>query len=172
MRDFLLYFAGFLVLLMLQEFILSSVLFFTLVSPFIYVMVIVMLPMQLRPIPTILFSMLVGIVMDIFMGTSALCSISMIFLGYLRPWIVKLTIPQDMVKPGGVPFAKRIGTGNFLKYSFVYCLLYGLVYFNVEMMTTEMILNTMLRALLSSIVTVLLIWILQNLVSGRVKQSY
>lgn len=172
MRDFLLYFAGFLVLLMLQEFILSSVHLFTLISPFVYIMIIIMLPMQIKPIPTIIFSMLVGVVMDIFMGTSALCSISMIFLGFIRPLIIKLTIPQDLVKAGGVPFSKRVGIVNFLKYCTLFSLLYAAVYFSIEVMSSEMILHTALRAALSSVVTILLILILQNLVSGRVKKSF
>ncbi len=172
MRDFLLYFASFLVLLTLQEFILGSVDLFYIISPFIYIMIIVMLPMQLKSIPTLICSMLVGVVMDMFMGTSALCTISLVFTGYVREWIIKLTIPLELTKQGGVPFVNRIGLVPFLKYTTTISLLFALVYFNVEMMSVEMIGYTMLRAILSTICTVLLIWLLQSLVSGKVKKMY
>ncbi len=161
MRNFLLYFAGFLVLLVIQEFVLGSVNLFSLLYLYSYVMIIIMLPLHTKTIPSLLWATLVGAVMDIFTGTSALITISIVFMAMFRRGVVKLTIPSDIVSAGGVPFSYKIGVGVFFRYVVTMCILFAIVYFSLEMMSLHNIEYTLLRIGVSSAATTLLIFILQ-----------
>lgn len=161
MRNFLLYTAGFLVLIMLQEFVLSSINLFSLVNIFSYIMIIVMLPMQTKTVHTLICAASVGAVMDIFSGTSALITISIVFVAFLRGQIVKLVIPSDIISGGGAPFSYKVGVRSFLIYTFLMSLIFALVYFNLEMMSFDAVEHTLLRIILSSIATTILIFVLQ-----------
>lgn len=161
MRNFLLFFAGFLVVLMLQEFLLSGINLFSLLNIYLYLMIIIMLPIQMASVGVLLCSLCVGAVMDVFSGTSAMITICLLAVAFARKPIINLTIDSDMVIGGGIPFSRRIGTVPFLRYTFVMSFIYALLYFTLEMMTFDGFLFTLLRVIVSSVATTFLIYIVQ-----------
>lgn len=161
MRSFFLYFAAFLVVLMLQEFLLSGINLFSLLNIYLYIIIIIMLPMQLSAVGVLFASLGVGAVMDVFTGTSALITMCLLGVGFVRKVVMNLTISRDMIVGGGVPFSRRIGAAAFLRYSFAMCLLYGSLFFMLEMMTFQGFGYTLLRILVSSVATTFLVYILQ-----------
>ncbi len=161
MRNFVLYLSGFLVLLALQEFVIGSINLSQWIAIYIYIMVIILFPLQLRPAPTILLSALLGGAVDVVSGTSALCAICTVWIAFVRPVVIKATLSSDVVTSGGIPFSARIGRGQFLRYTFAMTLLYISLYSFLEVMTLSDIFFTILRVLLSTAATTLLIYILQ-----------
>lgn len=161
MRNFFLYFAAFLVVLMLQEFLLAGINVFSLLNIYLYIIIIVMLPMDMPPVGVLFSALAVGAVMDVFTGTSALITMCLLAVGFMRRAIMNLTIGRDMIIGGGTPFSRRIGAGAFLRYCFVMCFIYGLFYFMLEMMTMQGLLFTLLRIVVSSVATTLLVYVLQ-----------
>lgn len=103
----------------------------------------------------------VGALMDIISGTSALCTMSLVSVAFVRRGVLQLVVPSDVLVLGGVPFSSRIGVGVFLRYSFVLCMVYGGVYFSMELMSFAHIWAIVCRLLLSSVVSCLLIFIFQ-----------
>lgn len=161
MRNALLYFSGFLVLMLLQEVVLAGINMTEWVSVYIYIMVVVLFPMQAKPTAVILASAALGVLADVYCGMLAVTSISMVWLGYVRFYVLKLTLPAEVIMAGGTPFARRVGVKYFLRYSFLMTVLYILPYTFLEVMTLENIDITMIRVATSSVATTLLIYILQ-----------
>lgn len=148
-------------LLLLQEFVLSSINFSVFVSIYIYIMVVILLPLQMKPLRILLASSLFGLAVDFYSGTGALTAIVMTWIGFMRPYVAKLTLPSDIIVAGGIPYARRIGTRSFFKYTFVMSFLFVSLYSFLEIMSLENFGFTAIRVAASTVATTLLIYILQ-----------
>ncbi len=167
MRNLILYISGFLVLVMLQEFVLNNIDFTSYVSLYGFLMVVVMFPLELKPTHLILWSTLAGVILDLLSGTSGLITATLVWSAFIRPLITKLTIPADIRAAGGFPFSSRVGSGNFLKYTFLLSLLFGIAYFTLEVMNLSDIPFTVLRVVISAVANTLLIFLLQLPLGSR-----
>ncbi|MFI3298683.1 MAG: hypothetical protein R3Y49_02650 [Rikenellaceae bacterium] len=161
MRNLLLYFSSFIVLLLLQEFVLSGLNVFGFFYVWAYVMMIIMLPLEMKRVELLLYATLFGVVLDIFAGTSALITFSMASTVFLRPNIIKWTVPHDIIVVGGAPLSYRIGTGVFLRYACSVVLVYGIIHTTLEVMTLSNYLDTSLRLVVSVVLNTLLIYLIQ-----------
>lgn len=153
--------------MLLQEVILSGINFSEWVSVYIYIMVVVFFPLQMKPTAVILSSAALGVLADVYCGMLATTSISMVWIAFARWGVIKLTLPAEVVTAGGAPFSRRIGGGYFLRYSFVMTLLYVALYTMLEVMTFDNIDVTLIRIGASSVATTLLIYVLQLPLKSR-----
>ncbi len=148
-------------LLLLQEFVFSSINFYGYCYIWAYLMFLIMLPLQMSVVPLMLFATATGAVMDIFGGTSALITASMVATTFVRPAIVKFSLPHDVISVGGAPLSYRVGAGSFLRYCATMCLVYGVVHFTLEIMSLQDVEVTLLKLLSSVVLNTVLIFILQ-----------
>ncbi len=126
-----------------------------------YLTIVIMLPLQIKPTYLILLSAFAGAITDIIAGTSGLLTATLVWIAFIRPVIVKLTISADLLSSGGFPFSSRIGTGKFLRYVFISSLLFGAAYTALEVMSLNNILFQTIRVVISAAANTLLIFLLQ-----------
>ncbi len=167
MRSIILYISGFLVLLLLQEFVISSINLSQFVAIYAYIMVLILFPLQMKHTMVLISAALLGGMVDICSGSSAIAAISMVLVAYLRPFIVKLIIPSDMISAGGVPLAARIGSHVFFRYCLLMSFVYVSSYSFLEVMSLEGFSFTLLRVVLSTLATTIFIYFLQMLFKGK-----
>ena len=155
----------FVVMALLQVFLFSRIGVSVYIHPLAYVAFIILLPMEIAPLLLLTLGLLMGVTMDVFMGTAGINTIATLFVAFCRPTLLNLLAGKDEVKDGGIPNVNRLGIKKFIKYASVMVLLHSTVFFIFETLSLHFFYLTLLRILLSSAVTLLLVYFCQRLFS-------
>jgi hypothetical protein len=93
------------------------------------------------------------------MNTLGIHAAATVFIAFLRPSILNSFSPRDGYEVGTRPVPSDYGFGWFFKYAAMMVLTHHLFLFFVEAFDTSEFLSTLWRSILSSIVSVLFIFI-------------
>jgi hypothetical protein len=108
-----------------------------------------------------------GLVIDISSATIGYHTIATVFMAYSRFHLLRLIAPRDGYESGKSPTIRSLGYKWFLKYASILTIAHHLVLFWIESFRFGDLLPATLRALASSIFTILLITIYQTLMIRR-----
>ena len=153
----------FALLVSLQLFVLNNIQFSGFVNPYLYVLFILLLPFEISGWLLLILGFALGMVIDIASDTIGYHTIATIFLAYGRFHLLRLIAPRDGYEPGMRPALHSLGFSWFFKYVSLLTVAHHLVLFWVESFRFNDFYPATLRALASSIFTVLLIFIYQLL---------
>lgn len=157
MNKYFLYTARFALLLLFQVLILNNVLIGGYINPFIYVLFIMLLPFNIRPWLLLLIGFLLGYTVDIFSSTSGLHAGATVLLAFVRPTIVRLTTGARYPEGNHDPSISDMGARWFFTYSIVLVLIHHTALFFLEVFSFTQLPSTLLRILLSTLFSELLI---------------
>lgn len=76
---------------LLQVLVLNNVLLLGFVNPYLYILFIILLPLNLSPIQTLLFSFLTGLSIDFFSDTGGVHAMACLLVGYVRPLVLRFS---------------------------------------------------------------------------------
>ncbi len=154
--------AQFIGLVLLQVLILNNIHLSGYINPYIYILYIMLLPTSYSRTTVLLNAFVIGITIDMFQSTGGLHAAATVFLAYFRPAILRLISTQ-----GGSEFEKAdmksIGLGSFITYTVIAVLTHHFILFFIEAFRFSELFPTLLRALASTVFSVLIILILQFL---------
>jgi len=157
----------FVLLVFLQLFVLNNIQFSGFVNPYLYVMFILLLPFEIPGWLMLILAFLLGMVIDVASATIGYHTITTIFMAYFRFHLLRFIAPRDGYEPGMSPTISSLGIAWFFKYASILTLAHHLVLFWIESFRFSGLLPATLRALASSIFTLLLIIIYQFLTIRR-----
>ncbi|MBE5033901.1 rod shape-determining protein MreD [Gallalistipes aquisgranensis] len=163
MYRFLEYTLLFVIVVLLQIFLFNNLNLSVYVNPLVYIAFVVMLPMEINRAALLLLGFLLGGVMDMIMGTAGINTIATLATAFLRPSVLTLTAGKEDVMGGGVPCIGRLGRKKYLRYLLVLILLQCFIFFTFESLTWSYYYLTLVRIVLSTLVTALLIYFFQFL---------
>ena len=135
------------------------------INPYLYVLFLLTLPVRTPRILLLFIALATGLLIDMFMNTMGMHAAACLLVGYLRPAWLKIMSPRDGYETDAVPGIRKFGFQWFLVYSSVMVLAHHAMLFYIEVFRLSEFLNTFLRVILSSIVTMLLIIISHYLFS-------
>lgn len=92
-RDIISNILSILFLLFLQIVLVSNFVLFDVSFCYIYVAAVLFLPMDWKPVPLMLASFIIGIMVDSFFESTGIHAGACILISYLRPWIMKWMTP-------------------------------------------------------------------------------
>lgn len=162
-RDIAVNISRFVFLVFLQIFVLNNIQFSGFVNPYLYVLFILLLPFETSGWFMLILAAILGLVMDMASGVIGYHTIATVFMAYLRYHLLQFIAPRDGYEPGMTPAISSLGFAWFFKYVAILTLAHHLVLFWVESFHFNDLLPATLRALASSIFTILLILIYQFL---------
>lgn len=158
----------FVLLLLLQVLVLNQVIIHNLVNPYIYMLFILLLPFNL-PRPAVqLLGLLLGLSLDMFMDTMGIHAAACVFIAYLRPFILNVLSPQ-----GGFEVAQKtpsitsMGPSQFAIYVSILVFLHNIVYFSLEVFSFSAPFYLLLKILVSTAASLVLILIYELLFFAR-----
>lgn len=131
------------------------------VNPYLYVLLILLLPFEMPAWVGLLVAFVVGISIDIFTSTLGIHTSAALFMGFARKYVLKLIEPRGGYEFGTEPQIQYMGLSWFLIYSGILVLAHHLFLFFIESFTFSHFFSTLGRTLLSSIFTIVLILITQ-----------
>ncbi|EAZ81531.1 hypothetical protein [Algoriphagus machipongonensis] len=157
----------FLILGLVQILFLKNLALFGVAFCFIYLIGILILPLQIQTVPLLLISFFVGLMVDVFYDTMGLHAAAVTFLAFLRPHWLKFLKPNGGYDDTSNPTIQEMGTGWFLSYSLPLVFGFCLVFFFADQWGTGGFLSVINKSLFSSIFTVVLAIIVQLLFFKR-----
>ena len=158
----------FVFLILLQILVLNNVYLGQYVTPYIYIMFILMLPVDTNKILLIFLSFLAGLTIDIFSNTLGFHTFAATLIGFLRVTFAdKILAHND--NSIGTPSIHNVPFAQFSYFALLLIGIYNLVYFSIEAFNFKEILNILLSTLINTIVTYLLILLLQVIFSPKKK---
>ena len=153
----------FVLLILLQLFILNNIQFSGFVNPYLYVLFILLLPFETAGWLILVLAFVTGFVIDIAFNTIGYHTIATVFMAYFRIHLLRFIAPHDGYELGMSPTVSSLGLAWFSKYAIILTVAHHFVLFWIESFRLIDILPATLRALASSVFTLLLIGIYQLL---------
>lgn len=153
----------FILLVGVQILIINNIELGRFINPFLYVLFIIILPFETPKWAVLFSSFLIGITMDMFSNTGGMHAAACVFMGYLRPGILKLFSPREGYEFGTQPTVQYLGIPWFLSYSGILVVAHHLVLFYIEIFRFSEFFSTVLRVIISSVFTLFLIIVTQYL---------
>ena len=156
----------FVLLVFLQIFILNNIQFSGFINPYLYILFILMLPFEASGWFLLILAFFMGLVIDIASMTIGYHIIATVFMAYFRVHLLRFIAPHDGYEPGMSPTIQSLGFAWFFKYAAILTLAHHFILFWIESFRLDDYLLTTLRAVASSVFTIVLIFIYQ-LLAGR-----
>lgn len=163
------YLISFIAILLVQVLVLNNLNLGGYINPWLYVLFILILPVETPNWLLLVFGFVTGLIMDAFLNTIGMHASATVFLAFLRPLFLRFLAPRDGFEPGSLPVPSHFGFAWFLKYAIVSVAAHHLFLFIVEAFTLENFFVTLWKTILSSLATLLVIMIAQ-LFSSREKR--
>lgn len=131
------------------------------VNPYMYIMFIILLPMEVRGPWLLLLGAATGVTMDLLSGTAGLYAIATIWVAFVRPTVLNFTAGRDVVESKGIPSVGKLGARKYIVYSTMLVLLFNIVLFSLEAYNINSFYIISLRVVCSTVVTAVIIYFCQ-----------
>lgn len=156
-------FFRFILLVLVQVLILNNIQLSNYINPYLYILFILLLPVQTPKILLLTLSFFLGLTIDLFTYTPGLHAAACVFAGFCRPALLRSLAPRDGYEADAIPAPAELGFGWFLTYSAIMVLLHHIVLFYLEVFQFDEFFSTLGRLLVSAFFTLLLIMVVQYL---------
>jgi len=159
--------ARFIFLVLFQALILNHIQFSGYINPLFYVYFILLLPYQTPRWLLLAAGFILGLSVDIFTNTPGLNAAACVLMAFARPFVIRSISTGTEYQIGEAPSIKNQGIKWFGYYAMVLVLVHHFTIFYLEIFRLNEFFLTFLRAVLSSIFTLLLIFISEYLFFSR-----
>jgi rod shape-determining protein MreD len=157
----------FVLLILLQILLFNNIQFSGYVNPYVYLMFILILPVEIPSWLLLLLSFLTGLIMDFLSGSPGMHTFATVLAGFVRPYILRVISPRDGYESGSAPSMLTYGFRWFLIYALLFVLVHHTALFYIEVFRFTDFFRTMLRVLLSSLFSVTFILLFEYYRKGR-----
>jgi len=152
----------FILLVLLQVLVLNNIQFLGYINPYLYILFILALPVQMPRWVTLLLAFALGLIIDTFSNTLGMHAFATVLVAFLRNGIIKLfTSIEEGNNP--TPSFYTFGVSAYVKYVVVLVLIHHTTLFILEAFSFTNFWITLAKITLSSFVTILMILGIQSL---------
>ncbi len=151
------------VLLLLQVLVFNHINLGGYLNPYVYVMFILLLPFETPGWLLLISSFLMGLSVDLFSGTIGMHAAASTFMAFIRPAASRIISSRREYKPGFLPGINDLGINWFISWTLSLVFAHHLVFFFLEVFRFNEIGTTILRVIASTLLTSILIIILDLL---------
>ncbi|MBC8047283.1 MAG: rod shape-determining protein MreD [Fimbriimonadaceae bacterium] len=137
------------------------------IHPYIYPMFIFMLPLNVPKWIMLPLAFLVGLIIDMFNMTPGMHASACVLMAFLRAPILKLLTPPTGYDAVGSPNIRYLGATWFTIFTAIMVFIHHTFYFFVEILSFQHLGYTLLKIVLSGIISTFLILILTFLFTTK-----
>ncbi|MEG1699682.1 MAG: rod shape-determining protein MreD [Alistipes sp.] len=157
------YFMLFVIAVLLQVFLFDNLSISVYFNPLIYIVFIILLPLDTPHIVLLGSGLLMGAVMDAAMGTAGINTIATLAVAFMRPQLIGWLHSRDDAREGGIPSPVRFGARVFRNYLVAMVLLHAILFFSLEALSWTYVFHTLARIVVSSVGSIVFIWLIARL---------
>ena len=142
-----------------QILVLNKILFFTYINPFLYILLIITLPLSTPKWMLLIYAFILGLLIDVFCGSLGFHSTATVLISFIKPLISKITIPHNILSDTNEITLKKIGLKSFIIFSSLLIIIHNCCLFLLTHLDIN--LSIFLKIIASSFITLILILITQ-----------
>jgi hypothetical protein len=162
-RSFLTHSFQFVIFLGLQILLLRNLVLFDTAFCYLYIGFLLFLPIQMPKVMLLLLAFFSGITVDIFYDTIGINAAAAVLLAFLRPYVLLVLTPRDDYEKSDSVNVHVMGWRWFLVYSLFLIFMHHLALFFLELGSFREVGFTLVKILVSTIFTFLVLVIIQLL---------
>lgn len=156
--DSLFWFVG---LVLFQVLLFNNIEIAGVINPFLYIYFLIALPIHTNRISLVFIGFALGLVIDTFSNTWGIHAMATTLIAFLRPYIFRIVSTQEELDKV-MPRFKTMGV-NYVKYIVLMTFIHHLTLFTLEAFAFLYFWIILLKAVVSSLITIVLIFILERL---------
>jgi hypothetical protein len=160
----------FIVLVAAQVFVFDKIQLSGFINPYMYVLFILMLPLDMKGLWLLLISFFTGISVDFFEQTPGIHAAACVFMGYARPGITRLVGAREATENASYPNIRDLGVLWFFTYTILLVFLHHLALFFIEAFRFTEFFFTLLKVIINTALSTILIMFLEFLFYSRDKR--
>ncbi len=158
----------FLVMVVLQLFLMDNLSISIYINPLVYIAFVVLLPLDTKPIVMLLSALALGVTVDALMGAAGLNTIATLFVAFFRGTLAGFILGRDDDRETGIPSPERMGMRKFLQFMVTIVVVHHAIFFLFESLSTAYLFHTLLRTVLSSALSVGAVWLIVRLFTAKI----
>lgn len=156
----------FFVFVLAQTMVLGRIHLFGYATPLLYVYFVLSFPRNYPKWAVLLWSFLLGLVMDIFSNTPGVAAASLTLAGALQPYVFELFISRDAAE-NLHPSLRALGLVKYLYYAAFLILLYCIVFFTLEFFNLSNGVEWLKCVIGSAVITLVLVMTFESVQGGH-----
>ncbi len=129
-------------------------------SPLVYIVFILLLPLQASHFATLMAGLAMGLAMDWSMGTAGINTIATLFIAFCRPFLLSVIVNKEILASTGVPTDLRFGEIAYAKYLTSIVVLHHIIFFALESLSLNNFGIFFTRFLVSSLASIFFVWLI------------
>ncbi|MDO9552385.1 rod shape-determining protein MreD [Rhodonellum sp.] len=158
---------SFIVFLLLQILVLKNLVLFGTAFCFLYVLYILLLPIEIKTVPTLIIAFVLGMGIDLFYDTLGVHTASILAVAFVRRRWIKMITPRGGYDDDLQPSVLNMGFGWFFTYSIPLVLLHHIFFFYIDNLGTGLFLFVVQKIVASAIFVFIMSIIVQLLFYRR-----
>jgi rod shape-determining protein MreD len=161
----------FVLLILVQAFVLDKIHVHQMVTPYLYLLFILWMPFKLNRTMQMVLAFILGFTLDSFRHQPGFHTAACVLIAYIRPFLINVLIPQEGAEANyEEPSARSMGgLMPYLVYAGILTLLHHAWLFFLEAMQFGNIWYFIMKTLLSTVISLVLILIAELLFSRKQK---
>ncbi len=161
------YFLIFVFLVLLQILVFDNIQFNGYINPYIYIMFLLLLPVEIPSWLLLILAFILGLTIDLFSGSPGMHSSATLLAAFVRPYVLRLISPRDGYESGSEPSMLTYGFRWFLTYTVIIVLVHHTALFYLEVFRLSGFFRTFARVLISSFFSISFILFLEYYRKGK-----
>ncbi|MGV3641147.1 MAG: hypothetical protein ACO1NZ_11545 [Adhaeribacter sp.] len=162
-RSFITHSLHFLIFLSLQVLLLRNLVLFDTAFCYLYIGFLLFLPIQMPKVMLLVLAFLSGLTIDIFYDTIGINAAASVLLAYLRPYVLLVLTPRDDYEKSDSVNVHVMGWRWFSVYTLFLVFIHHLALFFLELGSFREVGFTLVKVLVSTLFTYLVLVIIQLL---------
>lgn len=139
-------------------------------NPYLYVLFILMLPVNINKLLLLILCFICGITIDIFSSTAGMHASACLFVGLARPSFLNVIAPREGYESTLKLTLSAMGLSTFLVYTSVMVVLHHFILYSIEAFSFLHFGDLLLRIIASTLSTLMLI-VLSQLLTQRSREA-
>lgn len=152
---------AFILLILIQVLVFNNIQFSGFVNPYVYILFIMLLPLEIPAWLLLFLSFATGMVMDFFSNSPGMHTSASVLAGFARPYVLRILSPRDGYESGPNPSISAYGFRWFFIYTSVIVVIHHTALFYLEVFRFADFFRTLLRVILSSVFSVAFILLIE-----------
>jgi hypothetical protein len=126
------------------------------VTPFVFIVFIINLPVRMNTALVMLIAAVMGICVDVFYNTLGFHMSAAVLVAFVRKYSINLFAPREGYEPTASPIIPTIGLSKYIVYAGLLLLIYHLWFFIIESFGFQNMVLRLVQALSSSTLALML----------------
>ena len=153
------------VYVLLQVLILNQIQLSAYINPFLYLLLIIGLPIKTKKWFLLTYAFFLGLIIDAFSSSLGFHSTACVLIAFIKPIISKITIPNNILGETDNITIQKIGNKSYITFSLLLIIIHHACIFIIEHLDFNIII--LIKIFLNSLITLILIIITQFLIWER-----